>query len=31
MDFSLEKSALEVDEIREDKEAMGTLAFMTRR
>jgi hypothetical protein len=31
MDFSQEKSTLEVDEIREDKEAMGTLAFTTRR
>jgi hypothetical protein len=31
MDFVLEKSALEVDEIRADKRAAGTLAFMTRR
>jgi hypothetical protein len=31
MDFIPEKSALEVDEIRMDKEAMGTLAFTIRR
>jgi hypothetical protein len=30
MDFVLEKYALEVDEIHVDKEAAGTLAFMTR-
>jgi hypothetical protein len=30
MDFVSEKSALEVDEIHVEKEAMGMLAFMTR-